>query len=202
MLKTWHDDTAINYNYLIEDGFICPATCNDICNTITDQSFDWHYTRAVDYELLDHDKHDEDNWQFIHVLDNFGNRTPGSEKFQPLVDRIDPEIIYRLKINFCPKHNIIKPYGFHVDTKLTPGLTSILYLNDCNGKTLLRCPDGVHEVESVAGRLLTFDNRIFHTGTTATDNHRFVINFNFFPRLTETTEANFSLIMLIASPCC
>ena len=82
MLKTWHDDTAINYNYLIEDGFICPATCNDICNTITDQSFDWHFTRA-DSELLDHDKHDEDNWQFIHVLDNFGNGHQAVRNFNP-----------------------------------------------------------------------------------------------------------------------
>ena len=180
MFKTRHDSTPIDYNYVIEDDYICPDACSDVVDVITSQDFDWHFTRAVDYELLDHNQHDVTNWQFIHVFDNFGNRTQGSELFQPLIDKINPDIVYRFKLNFSPIHHVIHPYGFHVDTKLTPGLTSILYLNDCNGKTLLRCPDGIKEVESKAGRLLTFDNRILHTGTSSTDQHRFVVNINYY----------------------
>ena len=180
MFKTRNDARPVNYDYTIQDNYICPDTCKAVFAEITHSDFDWHFTRATDYELLEDKATDIHNWQFVHVCDNFGNRTQQSELFQPFIDRIDPDIVYRFKVNFTPINSEIRELGFHTDCKITPGLTSILYLNDCNGKTLLRCPDGVHEVESVAGRLLTFDNRIIHTGTTSTDTHRIVFNLNYY----------------------
>ena len=76
-------------------------------------------------------------------------------------------------------------HGFHTDERY-PGLTSVYYTNTNNGATVFRTmnEDGTYsttEVESKRNRLVTFDNRIMHSGKTQNDTQfRIVLAINYF----------------------
>jgi len=55
--------------------------------------------------------------------------------------------------------------------------TAIFYVNSNNGYTELMSGK---TVDSIENRLFVFDANEVHTGTTSTDDHRIVINYNFF----------------------
>jgi hypothetical protein len=127
------------------------------------------------------------NWQLSHMFYRNADRVdPDWESnyswlMQPIVDKIAPDYLYKIKANLNPyQGEEIITHGFHHDFQRS-GFTSIIYLNDCNGKTILKTPDKMVEIESKRGRMITFDNRIAHTGTTSTDTRvRAVINLNYY----------------------
>ena len=90
--------------------------------------------------------------------------------------------LIKIKSNLVTRTPTIVEHGYHIDL---PDLkeyhntkTAILYMNTNNGYT--KFEDG-SIVESVENRLVVFDSRIKHSGTTCTDEKtRVVINFNFF----------------------
>jgi hypothetical protein len=116
------------------------------------------------------------NHQFVHVF--YSDFSPQSNLIQiiePIIKKIDPVAIARIKANLLTKTDKILEHGYHTDySNLT---TAIYYVNTNNGYTLFE--DGT-KIESVANRLVEFDSNLRHTGTTATDEpFRIVINFNY-----------------------
>jgi hypothetical protein len=98
---------------------------------------------------------------------------------EPILDKIEYSKIIRIKANLNVGSLNPKPTGFHVDNSDNRGLTGIYYVNTCNGYTLFK--DGT-KVDSVANRILIFDNQLEHSGVTCSDNrYRIVINFNWLP---------------------
>tara|TARA_B100000287_G_C20388467_1_gene684571 strand:+ start:52 stop:402 length:351 start_codon:yes stop_codon:yes gene_type:complete len=99
----------------------------------------------------------------------------------PFFQKIQPVALIKIKANLnMPTENIIE-HGYHND--IQDGLhldfikTAVYYLNTNNGYT--KFEDGT-KVESVQNRLVVFDNKMKHTGTTCTDKpFRMVINFNY-----------------------
>ena len=99
----------------------------------------------------------------------------------PLMNKISPRAVMRVKINF----DLCTPYpdssGMHVDftgVSLDGLKTGLFYLNTNNGKT--RLEDGT-EIESVANRFVYFPASTMHEGISCTDQpFRCVLNINFF----------------------
>jgi hypothetical protein len=74
-----------------------------------------------------------------------------------------------------------QPYDceWHVDRPFQCK-TAILYLNNCNGYTLLKT-NPITKIESIENRMLLFDSKIQHKAISQTDSkRRIVINFNYF----------------------
>ena len=124
---------------------------------------------------------------WIHTFHN--RQRVESEYFEilyPLLDKINPKALVRIRANCNTITDRIIKHGYHTDVpEWTNCTTSIFYLNTNNGYTKFK-EDGIaltdgSIVNSVANRLLTFPSDTRHTSTTATDvTQRVVINFNYF----------------------
>lgn len=127
----------------------------------------------------------KDGWFLYHMFYNQFQKT--SENFNilfPLLKKLDPIAIIRIKANFYPTTSKIVRHDFHVDlldVDDTPISCKgcLFYLNTNNGKTIF--DDGT-EIESVENRALFFDPAIYHKSTSCTNDFmgRFNINFNYF----------------------
>lgn len=184
--------TPINTNVRVVDNFMPEDYCDYLIHEMTDISsyFPWHWGEVLPSHVKEiwsditcpHNR----NWQFSHVFWKYG--TQNSEYcslIQPLIDAINPDVLFRVKANIHPWEETQTVHGFHTDES-APGLTSIFYVNTNNGKTTFRMTneEGEYEyteVESKKGRLTTFDNRIMHSGSNHTDTQfRIVIAVNYF----------------------
>lgn len=141
-----------------------------------EQDFPWYYNRFVD----DSNKPSiDDHFYFAHVV--YGGGKINSSFYEcvvPLLDKIKPKAVIRVKVNGYPKigDKVIK-HRPHCDFPWEHK-GAIFYLNTNNGKTVLA--DGT-EIDSVANRMLFFDPSIPHNSTSCTDaKMRFNININYF----------------------
>lgn len=95
------------------------------------------------------------------------------------VDLLEPYVWLKVKANLTFATPEILSYKMHNDMEHRGWnfKTAIYYINSNNGKTLFETGE---EVESVANRLVIFDESIKHTGTTHTDvKTRCVLNMNY-----------------------
>lgn len=136
--------------------------------------FPWYY---LDYKVTTEYK-SFDNYQFTHMFYDCDSASM-SEYFDiidPILKKINPESIIRIKANLTLATKDESIYGFHTD--YPDCKTAIFYVNDNDGYTLLK--DGT-KINSVENRLVYFDSNIQHTGVSSVNTKiRCVINFNYF----------------------
>ena len=140
-------------------------------------SMPW-YTTTI---LLEKDAKDsnlsyQDNFQLFNLM--YSNYSPQSDlifKINPLIKKINPVAIVRIKANLNPRTSKIVEHGYHIDYRnLT---TCIYYLNTNDGYTLFE--DGT-KIESKENRLVEFNSNLSHTGTSTTNSpFRVVLNLNY-----------------------
>jgi len=167
-------------NFKILDNFLNPSDFQNLKNfMIYDGDFSWQIRMGVSEQRKD------DGYFLTHSF--YDNFKPSSEHFSilfPILKKLDPLSIIRIKANFYPTTKKIVYHDFHVDfLDIDDSPISckgcLLYLNTNNGKTIFE--DGT-EIESIENRALLFDPAIYHQSTTCTDDliGRFNINFNYF----------------------
>jgi hypothetical protein len=147
----------------------------------------WFYSDSVVY---DHDseigkKEIEDifNFQFVHTF--YDKHVPSSNHIsiiEPIYDKIVDKYKFvafmRIKANLLTNNRKEKIFPFHVDFNGFKGKTAIFYINTNNGKTIF---ENGEKIDSIENRLVIFDSKLEHTGTTCSDQStRCLINFNFF----------------------
>ncbi len=141
---------------------------------------DW-YAGSITPEKDDH----LNNLQFVHNFystQEFSPPSPHIREILPVVDRIPIYQILRIKMNLNPRTETPWVSGFHTDTEGLDNLTSIFYLNTCNGATVFE--ESGEEYESIGNRLITFPARMRHAGRTTTNAQaRCVLNLNYFAKL-------------------
>lgn len=160
-------------NFLNEDYF------NDLQSNILGYYFPWYYNDGVV------NNHDDglNNYQFTHCF--YSNFSPSSDFFNlllPSLEVIKPNSIIRIKANLLTRTDIHIEHGFHVDIPYLKeehhSTTAILYMNTNDGYTKF---ENETKVNSIENRLVIFNSRLKHTGSTCTDQKkRVVINFNYF----------------------
>ena len=134
------------------------------------------------YFFIDHKIDEGDGFpQFVHQF--YYGQTINSEYYHlldPILDKLNPTSLIRIKINLQMKDTQIRMTGMHndFDDPLENQKTGILYMNTNDGKTIFE--DG-EEIDSVENRMVIFPASKRHAGTTHTDTiYRCVINFNWF----------------------
>ena len=175
-----------NENIEIEDNFIKHKEFDRLHQLmLVHKEFPWIYNETVDFVG---DVDNPHKFQFTHSFYqryrwSYSNREKDIQDLQPIITKIKPISILRIKANLLTRTPNIVENEFHVDFGMTEErlklwTTSILYMNSNNGYTLFE--DGT-KVESVANSMVTFPANMKHTGTTCTDEKvRVVINFNYF----------------------
>jgi len=147
---------------------------DEIKSVIMHHSFPWSVVRQIATER------DEigDIFYMTHMF--YEAYTPRSEflsVLDPLLKKINPTAMVRVKANFYPNQKKFVEHGMHVDFKSSLG--AILYLNDNNGYTKLKNENV--KIESKENRLLLFDSSQKHCSTNCTDDFaRLNINVNYF----------------------
>lgn len=134
----------------------------------------WKYIEGVNTP-------EDDYAQFVHNVFVDGEWRSDSALILPLAKKLNAKSVLRAKFNLNPKVLTPVRYNWHVDilnVRPNTAMTSILYLNKNNGSTVFK--DG-GAVEPEANRLVLFDSAKEHAASEATDEARFVLNFNFEP---------------------
>lgn len=165
-------------NVNIHDNFLDISIFKEMQNNL--MGIDWHYSGTVANDFLDEPECEKKyDWQMVHMF--YKHPFEMSNQFaiiNPLVQILNPAIMYRAKLNLNPCADKIIEHGFHSDYQPEHigkiFTTAILYLNTNNGYT--KFEDGT-KIESVENRLITFPATLKHTGSSCTDTkHRLVLN--------------------------
>jgi hypothetical protein len=158
-------------NYLPKEQF--EAIQNVMMNN---QNFFWFYRPDVtfcDTEL----KH---TMYFCHMFyENYAPRSAFMGDIFPLIQKLNPNGLVRVKGNMFPNLNLNKRIKepFHADYPYEHK-GAIFYINTNNGPTVFE--DGT-EIESVENRILLFEPHKLHTMIYCTDQKvRVNININYF----------------------
>ena len=163
--------------YKVTDNFLDTGTFNTLSNELLMPTFPW-YPSSIDAE--DHESNRLRNMQFVHYFYENNMAMDGCNILFPLVKKIDPLAVLRIKGNITLQHDTQLKHNLHVDITNTTNPTvmvSIFYLNTNNGWTEFE--DGT-KIHSVANRLVTFPNYIKHTSVSCSDQtYRMVLNLNY-----------------------
>jgi alpha-galactosidase/6-phospho-beta-glucosidase family protein len=163
-------------DYEIIDNFLEINDFNRIKDILMGQYFPWYFN---DFVLDEEDKKIK-QYQLVHNFYNDYTQTSNYlEVLEPIISKIKPLELLRIKANLNPIAENQIEHGYHVDyeNSLSNQKTAVFYINTNNGYTLFE--DGT-KVESVENRFVSFKTSINHTGSTCTnENRRVLINFNY-----------------------
>lgn len=153
-------------NFLEKDVFL-----NLKENILNNQNFSWNFVNTV--STID----SNDGIFFVNLLYFYeGLVDKDLSVVKPIMDKLNIEDLWRIKVNLYPKDCINKRYDNHIDFDYSH-TGCIFYLNTNNGKTILN--DKI-EIDSIENRALFFDPSQPHTCTNCTDqNYRSNIIFNY-----------------------
>lgn len=162
----------IENKIIVIDNFLPTDEFNKIQNLMMGLHFPWHRFEGKNY-------YGDGNRQFVHEF--FFNNMVSSPFYQdlfPLIKKVNPIAVAKVKANLLPKTETIKEFDYHTDCSQLC-ITAIYYINTNNGYTKFEIGE---KVESVANRFVMFPSFLKHAGTTCTDAHdRVVINLNYYP---------------------
>lgn len=158
----------------IYDDFLPKEKFEEIKNLLCGDCLPWYLNNYTTYP----NNPDKEDFQFTHTF--YRDYVVTSDYFyilQPLIEKINPAAILRIKANLTTYNGKNYQYPFHVDIPNYSGKSAIYYINNNNGKTLF---ENGETIDSVENRLIIFDTTIRHTGYMSTDTKtRCLINLNF-----------------------
>tara|TARA_B100001250_G_C19733952_1_gene759883 strand:- start:290 stop:811 length:522 start_codon:yes stop_codon:yes gene_type:complete len=162
----------------IIDNFLHKKDFKEIQEWILEPSCRWSYSPCV---VDPNDEVDEDPaaYQFVNMIyySRMGHENPDCARIFTLLDKLRPQVLLKAKLNMQMMTDTIRVNDKHTD--FTPSITcttAIYYINSNNGYSLI----GDKKVESVENRIVLFNGKTLHTGTTCTDERRrLVLNLNF-----------------------
>jgi len=160
------------------DNFLEKNVFEEIKDNISGPFFPWYKNDNIVGEHFSLDKNEKYNLQFIHTF--YKNYSPKSDfinLISPIIDKINPLSIIRIKANLTiGRHSFIE-HGYHVDSENLKVTAGILYINSNNGKTKF---NNKEEINSVENRFVEFDANMPHSGVCCTDEkYRCLINLNY-----------------------
>jgi len=122
-----------------------------------------------------------DKYFFYHYF--YANHAPQSNFFEdfivPILKKLNASAICEIRANLMLRENYQYQSNFHVDRPFECK-TAILYMNTCNGYTILDETKKI-KINCEENKLLMFNSQIKHAAFSQTDvDRRVVINFNYF----------------------
>lgn len=167
-------------NIEVYDNFLSQQNFLNLQKVLLGKDFPWFMTPVISNTGT---KISQDyNFQFSHVVyRDFTPQSNAMDLVNPIIQQLDPLAILRIKANLTTRTDQVIEHGYHTDyPKEVECLTGVFYVNTTDGYTKFLTGEFVTGLEN---RLVLFDSRLQHTGTTCTNsNVRCVINFNLIPR--------------------
>jgi hypothetical protein len=162
-------------NFLDKDSFVSIKE-----SLLYSKSFPWYIGSVLNEQYKDSSGNfpkKESNFQFFHNF--YKNIYPTSDYMYliaPIIDKIDPLSILRIKANLTMKTEKNIETGYHFDTDYLCKV-AVYYVNSNNGYTIFKNGEKINSVEN---RIVIFDSNKEHSASTCTNEmFRCVINFNY-----------------------
>jgi hypothetical protein len=159
----------------VVDNFLPEEVFTQIKNVLCGKNFPWYYN---DYVASAEKK--DDLFYFTHMFydtERGEEISPTIQLIAPILEKINPNGLIRVKGNLYPTYYEKKQDPFHVDYTF-PHRGAIYYLNTNNGHTVFE--DGT-KVDAVANRIMFFDPTVPHASTRCIDAKiRVNVNFNYY----------------------
>ena len=136
----------------------------------------WFYTTDVSGRG-DH----PDDYLFFHMFwyPTLGVVSSHMDKISPILDKIRPEALIRIKANMTMKTDKVRVGTFHTDEGSYDHTTSIYYINSNDGCTAF---ENGEKFQSIENTFITFPSRLMHAGSTPSSTKaRCVLNLNYHP---------------------
>jgi hypothetical protein len=158
--------------YKIINNFLKTEDFLKIKNFLFSQLCPWYFKDSMTHK---------DSYFFFHCF--YNHFAPQSSVFeeliQPIVKLLHCNSIIEIRANLMLKKEKQYSSNFHIDRGFSCK-TAILYLNTCNGYTLLDNKEKL-KIKCEENKILIFDSHVRHAAVSQTDTEkRIVINFNYF----------------------
>lgn len=164
--------------YSVTDDFLPTADWQAIHDLATGNRDRGSLPYFIANDVAHVDRDPQLDYYFIHLF--YIDHTVNSEQYyalEPLISRIQPRALIRVKANLYPSTATVRSHEPHVDYDFEHR-AALYMVNTCDGYTTMS--DGTR-IESVANRLVTFDPQTLHSSSTTSDSaYRVTINFNYF----------------------
>ena len=148
------------------DNFLDQDSFNHFKNIITGQYFPWYFND----EKVISPKDNLDNFQFVNSFKDGNNANHLLDIF---AKKLNVNKFTRAKLNLTTRTNKIFKFDYHNDI-VGDCNVAIFYINTNNGYTYFKSKK---KIKSAENRLLIFDNKLEHYGTTSTNTKtRIVLN--------------------------
>ena len=161
----------------VHENFLTQTEYEALYNVFGTQDANWHYNDFINSPM---DVDGDYNFQFVHPIYHYNEskiKSPYKKLIDPILSKLNVETLLRLKFNMNTRTNEIIESNFHVDLDLNTYKIAIFYLNSNDGYTLFECG---RKIESVANRVVIFDGKVKHCGTSCTNQkNRIVLNINY-----------------------
>jgi hypothetical protein len=164
--------------YEVIDNFLSEEDFKKIKDMFFSDEFPWFLNPGV--LKLEGTEENLYDYQFTHAF--FKNNSPWSDwlaELDPLMDKIKPNAILRIKANLVPRTEEVYEHGWHTDyDDPIQCKTAVLYINSNDGYTIFK--DSGEKINSLENRFVVFDSNMEHSGSTCTDQKvRIVLNINY-----------------------
>lgn len=161
-------------NYKVINNFLDKEDFLNIKNTLESYNFPFYLQKEINRH---HDKNDLTCY-FTHILfSQKGGYSNHFNIFSPLIEKLEPKALIRVKCNIYLKTNKIIQHKPHVDYDFKHK-GAIFSINTNDGGTIL---DNNIKIDSIENRILFFDPSKTHSSTTTTNSKfRMNININYF----------------------
>jgi hypothetical protein len=157
------------------DNFLNEIDFLRIKNLMLSGDFPWYYQSNTTFE-----DPKKSTFYFIHKFYDYYTVNTHTDYWQtiyPLIAKIDPKSLIRVKGNLYPGFDVKISNDLHLDYEY-PHKAAILYINNNNGPTIFE--DGT-EITPVENRVLFFEGHKLHKSTHCSDEKiRVNININYF----------------------
>ena len=101
-----------------------------------------------------------------------------------MLTKLEVDACIQVRANLVVRDKDTIECGWHTDGSNPAATTGILYLTNCNAKTVLSTKEGEVFVDSIENRMLLFPQTTRHKVIYQTDVHkRYIVNFNYFGKL-------------------
>jgi hypothetical protein len=162
-------------SYIIKDDFLDKNLFMSFKEKIFSEDINWFFKQHMTYMR-------NDEYFFSHTFYQKNKTTcPLFNDFiLPVLKKINAKAIREIRANLMLKKTYVYESDFHTDVNFACK-TAILYMNTCNGYTVLQNNLSNINIDCIENRLLIFNSNILHKAVSQTDTERrIVINFNYF----------------------
>lgn len=164
-------------SYKIINNFCIPEVFDSFKETVFQENLPWFYRARL--------AGDTNKSYWTHCL--FNNHIVDSNLFyNPFIKftlkKLEVVSLIQMKLNLTLKSSNPIESNFHNDYLFPNCKTAIIYINTCNGKTVIKIKKEI-EIKSEENKALIFDTNILHKVVSQTDlSRRIILNINYYSK--------------------